>query len=481
MAEILIIDDDPQVSSTLGTLFSRLGHNYCEAATLAEGREVACRQAFDLIFLDVRLPDGNGLELISEFGDSPGQPEIIILTGAGDPDGAELAITSGAWDYVEKGSSIKEIILPMERALQFRREKQRSRRQKILQFDNIIGSSAPLQRCLDLLALAATGQSNVLIHGETGTGKELIARAIHASSERAEKNFVVVDCATLPPSLIESVLFGYRKGAFTGADHNHDGLIAEAAGGTLFLDEIGELPLKTQKVFLRVLQERTFRPLGDTAEQHSDFRLIAATNRNLEELAQSGDFRRDLWYRLKTLEIEVPPLRRRSEDIPELVKFHLQRLTHRLDDSKRPVAEFIDALMLYDWPGNIRELVNTLEAAILNAGRGEVLLPQHLPPQIRIFSLRRSLERSEVSKMEEQAKLTPKPGPGRLPPPKITSTATKLPTIKEYRRQADAHYLDQLLRTTGGNISTAVRISGLSRSTFYSLLQKHGKKGLSRE
>jgi DNA-binding NtrC family response regulator len=271
--------------------------------------------AYDVIFLDVRLPDGIGLDAIQKIKANSSAPEVVIITGEGDPNGAELAIQYGAWDYIEKPPSVQSVILPLVRALQYRTEKKDAQKPLMIKRDNIIGNSPQLLRSLKKLARAAQSQASVLIEGETGTGKELFAMAIHQSSSRSGKNFVVVDCAALPETLVESVLFGHAKGAFTGADQAKEGLVKQADQGTLFLDEIGELPLSLQKAFLRVLQEQRFRPIGGGSEVNSDFRLIAATNRDLDRMVQEKQFRQDLLFRIRSLVITLPPLRERPEDI----------------------------------------------------------------------------------------------------------------------------------------------------------------------
>ncbi|MEE4240678.1 MAG: sigma-54-dependent Fis family transcriptional regulator, partial [Desulfopila sp.] len=272
--------------------------------TLKEGVTTAENDAWDVVLLDIHMPDGNGLEHVPQIVKGRHEPEVIIVTGDGAPDGAERAIHGGAWTYIEKINVIRDLPLHLMRALQYREEKQRARSVPvILKRKNIIGDSEPMQRCFEDLVKAAASDVNVLITGETGTGKEVFARAVHENSARATGNFVVVDCASLPENLIESALFGHIKGAFTGADGSRKGLIKHADKGTLFLDEVGELPPSMQKTFLRVLQERRFRPIGAEREIGSDFRLLAATNRNLEEMVSQGLFREDLLYRLKGLSL----------------------------------------------------------------------------------------------------------------------------------------------------------------------------------
>jgi two-component system NtrC family response regulator len=268
------------------SLITRLTHECVSAQTLDSGLRMMHKKAFDVIFLDVRLPDGNGLDILPDIMALPDPPEVIILTGKGDPDGAELAIRGGVWDYLLKPSSIREISLTLGRALKYHEEKRGRDGDRGLELNGVVGDSPVIKVSFNLLSQAARSETNVLITGETGTGKELFASTIHANSKRKSGNFVVVDCAGLTESLLESTLYGHRKGAFTGAQSDRIGLVKLADGGTLFLDEVGEMPLSMQKAFLRVLQERTFRPVGDTREQTSDFRLVAATNRDLDEMVE---------------------------------------------------------------------------------------------------------------------------------------------------------------------------------------------------
>ncbi|MBW2108709.1 MAG: sigma-54-dependent Fis family transcriptional regulator, partial [Deltaproteobacteria bacterium] len=300
MADILVVDDDKMICEALAAVGRHLGHHVTCALSLGQGLREAGSGKFDVIFLDVRLPDGDGLKALSRISEKPSSPEVIVITGEGGPDSADMAIRNGAWDYVEKPLSMETVSLFLARALRYREGKQTKRLATLLKRDGIIGNSAQIKACLDLVARAANTDSNVLITGETGTGKELFARAIRENSARTSRNFVVVDCAALPENLVESVLFGHKKGAFTGADRDRDGLIRQADTGTLFLDEVGELPLSIQRTFLRVLQERSFRPVGGKTELTSDFRVVAATNGDLDKLVAQGRFRRDLLFRLRS-------------------------------------------------------------------------------------------------------------------------------------------------------------------------------------
>ncbi len=464
MAEILIVDDDEMMCSTLSALVTRKGHVARPAMTLKQALAMAEQGQFDVVFLDVQMPDGNGLDALPAIEMSPSKPEVIIMTGYGDPNGAELAIKSGAWDYIEKGFSIKEITLSLERALQYRKEKQeviRHRKPVSLKRDGIIGSSPALLSCLDQVAQAAASDANVFINGETGTGKELIARAVHDNSQRRQENFVVVDCTSLPETLVESLLFGHEKGAFTGADRAQDGLVLQAHKGTLFLDEVGELPPVLQKAFLRVLQERRFRPLGQSKEKTSEFRLIAATNRDLDAMVEAGHFRSDLLFRLRSFVIELPPLRERMEDIHILTRYYVDKFCARYGmPSKGFAPEFLEMLSLYPWPGNVRELVNTLERALAAAHFDQTLYSKHLPSHIRVHVRRAEMENSSTEKNE------------------INLNVSDIPTLQDFReaiyQQAENEYLLKLMATSADDIAAACRISGLSQSRLYALLKKHG-------
>jgi two-component system NtrC family response regulator len=329
LAKVLIIDDDEIMSAMLTEMVSRMGHDASKALTLQDGLNKVLEGGVDVVFLDIRLPDGNGLDALPLIRKAPSSPEVIILTGFGDPDGAELAMRNEVWDYLQKPSSVKDMTLTLSRAIQYRDEKKSHKPPLVLKREGIMGGSPQMEAVMNLLAQAASNEANVLITGATGTGKELFAWAIHNNSRRAERNFVVVDCTALPETLVESILFGHEKGAFTGADKMRDGLVKQAHGGTLFLDEVGELPLTIQKSFLRVLQDHSFRPIGGKDIIESDFRLIAATNRDLGRMAAEGMFREDLLFRIRTLNIDLPPLRNRLADIVDLTKFYIAKFCNR--------------------------------------------------------------------------------------------------------------------------------------------------------
>ena len=460
MANILIIDDDRTICDTISNVVARMGHQAASVQTLSQGLDAALSGRFDIVFLDVRMPDGNGLDLLPKIHGAPSLPEVIIITGFGDPDGAELAIKHGAWDYIQKPSTMQGIVLPLTRALQYREEREARKITMPLKREGIVGNSPKMRECLELLSQVTNSDANVLIAGETGTGKELFAWAIHKNSSRAGKNFVVVDCAALPTNLVESILCGHEKGAFTSADKAQDGLILHADKGTLFMDEVGELPLSIQKNFLRVLQERTFRPVGGKQEITSNFRLIAATNRNLDEMVRQNQFREDLLFRLRSFTLELPPLRDHLEDLQDLVTYHMGILCDRLVAEKKEFSpEFFDVLKAYPWPGNVRELVNALERALITARHERVLFPKHLPTHIRIYMARSSVREPESIQ----------PVPDKALP--------AFPRMQDIREKAigesEKKYLQDLISFTRGNIQESCRISGLSRSRLYLLLKKY--------
>ena len=462
MARILIIDDDPQVCETLESLVLRLEHECRTAQTLKDGMGHLEGGEFDLVFLDVRLPDGNGLEALGQIRNQAAPPDVIVLTGQGDPEGAELAIQGGVWDYLVKPSPISQIKETLNRALTHRQDKKE--RDLSLDLTDVVGESNAMRLCYDRLAQASGSDSTVLVTGETGTGKELLARTIHRNSDRSERAFVVVDCAALTESLLESILFGHTKGSFTGAARDRVGLVKLADGGTLFLDEIGELPLSAQKTFLRVLQERRFRPVGASQELESDFRLVSATNRDLAAMVKTGEFRQDLYYRINTIHITLPPLREREEDILILARHHIDKLCRqRHIPVKEMDSELMDMLRRYDWPGNVRELFNTIEQAFVLSGSEKTIYAQHLPQTVRIRVAKSML------------------GKGRKDDPEAVKAVggeeQTLPSLKEFKAMMEKDYLQRLLRTHGKDIPKMLSVSGLSRSHLYAMLKKHGLDG----
>jgi len=455
MANVLIIDDDRDMSDMLSEVVSTMGHTATAAFSLEEGLKAAAIQPYQVILLDVRLPDGDGIEKLPAFRGLPSSPEIIIITAFDSRDGAQIALNSGAWSYISKTNSIAEIRLTITKAIQYKEQQIKEIDiPRDLKLEGLLWKSSRMAVCITHLSQAFRSDASVLITGETGTGKELFARAIHNNSNRASMSFVTVDCAALPPTLAESLLFGHEKGAFTGADKSVDGLVKQADGGTLFLDEIGELPLAVQKSFLRVLQEQRFRPLGAKHELTSNFRVVAVTNRNLDEMITSGKFRQDLLYRISSIVIQIPPLRNRNDDLMELILHYVNKLCRRYGmNPKNFSAEFLETLSAYDWPGNVRELINCLEWTFAAAGQELTLYAKHLPTNIRLNSV-----------YNDNSKTLP-------------TDAEFLPTLKNAREAAiletELQYLRRLMVIAKENFQEACRISGISRPQLYALIRKH--------
>lgn len=462
-SRVLIIDDDKGMSYTLTRMVHETGHSASAAYTIYDGLSLVRNEDFDVVFLDVILPDGSGLDIIPKIQAMPFSPEIIIITAFGEKNGAAKALKSGVWDYIEKPARIDTMKLSLQRALQYRSQKKALKAPVTIDRTGIIGNSPKMQMCITLLAHAARSDVDVLIRGETGTGKELFARAIHNNSARNGQSFVVVDCTSLPRNLAESILFGHTKGAFTGADHPKEGLVKQAHGGTLFLDEVGELPLDLQKTFLRVLQERLYRPIGGEKEVKSNFRLVSATNRDLEGKVEAGRFRQDLMFRLGAFVIELPALMDRTKDIEEISRYYVERLCGKYGlEPKTLSEEVLDMLQQHDWPGNVRELVSTLERAVAMEPSSPVLYPKHLPDHIRAGILHFS-SKDRISGS----------GNGQYD----VESGRRLAQWKIYRQQAqksiEKRYLEKLMACAGEDIQSACEISGLKRARLYQLLKKY--------
>ncbi len=466
MAGVLVIDDDAAITRLIEKSLRSLNHEVQQAHTLQDGRKFAAEQVFHVIFLDVVLPDGSGLDVIRELMSLAYRPEIVIITGQNDPGGAELALEKGVFDYLKKPFGINELRLACSRALEFRESRLQKQEPKIIECDGIVGSSALMKDCLYSMARAAAGEHNILITGETGTGKELVAKALHQNSPRAEKNFIIVDCAALKDTLLESTLFGHEKGAFTGAEARREGLVFLADGGTLFLDEIGELDLDAQKSFLRLLEEKRFYPLGAKNERYSDFRLVAATNRDLLEMSRAGEFRADLYYRICGHELHLPPLRERLGDIRDLAFYYVDRICERMNiPVKKIYPEFLEALEGLGWPGNVRELVNTLDEAISSFPEDPALHVRHLPTRIRF-----------ILKNEKKGN---RPESENIFHERWDDIDTdNLSDWKSFKKQAvdcaERRFFRALFSKTAGEVKEMAAICGLTQARVYDMIKKHG-------
>ncbi|MBP7149863.1 MAG: sigma-54-dependent Fis family transcriptional regulator [Acidobacteria bacterium] len=383
MRKILVAEDERNLREGIAEAFREAGHEVVEAEDGLAALAAVEEQVFDLLITDYKMPGCDGLELLRRLRMVSDQTAVIMITAYGTIENAVQAMRFGAFDYIQKPFNLEELELRAQRALDYRRNVTRwqaalDRRELVSQFDNIVGESPPMRRIFDVLTKVSPSNATVLILGETGTGKERIAEAIHRNSTRKDGAFVKVNCAALPENLLESELFGHERGAFTGADRQRVGRFEMANDGTLFLDEIGTMSPGTQAKVLRVLQEREFERLGGTRTIKVDVRLIAATNRDLEEAIRTGDFREDLYYRLNVVTIRMPALRERKEDLVPLATFFLQRFS---DDLKKNVRGFSPAalrlLTRHNWPGNIRELENTIERAVLMADN-DIIEPRDL-------------------------------------------------------------------------------------------------------
>src|SRR5881227_958450 len=381
---ILVVDDEPMMSDSLSQHLADEGYTVDVSANGTEAIDLFDGGAHHLVICDLQLPDMDGLTLLRHMKDAKPNTEVIVVTGYGSVQSAVEAIKAGAFYFVEKPFDFEELLPLAEKALERRQlmaETENMRRQLSTraEYFNIIGSSKQMQTIYEMIEAVAKSDANILIVGESGTGKELIANAIHYNSHRAKGPFVKVNCAALPKELIESELFGHTKGAFTGAARDKEGLIARANGGSLLLDEIAEMPLELQPKLLRALQERVFYRLGSERPVEVDFRLVCSTNRNPPEAVRSGALREDLYYRISTITIEVPPLKERAEDVQLLADHFLNRFA---DKYAKPVHGFsqpaVSAMYNYHWPGNVRELESAIERAVL-LSKGEAIEPTDLP------------------------------------------------------------------------------------------------------
>ena len=384
---ILLVDDDDAFRQVLAGELHRAGMMVTTARNGAEALQAVASVQPQVVLLDLRLPDMNGLDVLARVREVSPSTEVIMLTGHGSFDSAIASIRAGAFDYVAKPCPLDELEVRINRAIERR---SLSRRTAVLERGLtpsdpghlFVGRSPAFVHLMDLVERVAHSDSTVLVTGETGSGKELVAKLLHARSPRRHRPFVVVECAALQETLLQSELFGHERGAFTGADRDKPGLFEVAHGGTIFLDEIGEVSQSTQVKLLRVLDTSTFRRVGGTQEVHVDVRVLAATNRDLEAMVRQGLFREDLYYRISTVSVHVPPLRTRAGDIDVLAEHFLAQLNDRLGARKRFSPEALEALRRHDWPGNVRELRHAIEAAVVVSDSPDIRV-EFLPPAVR--------------------------------------------------------------------------------------------------
>jgi DNA-binding NtrC family response regulator len=385
---ILIIDDEEVLQDILTVLIRKEGHTPISAMTGEEGLAVLAREEVDLVLLDLMLPGMHGMDVLREVRRIDPDQVVVVITAFSSIESAIEAMKEGAFHYIPKPFKNEEVLLTLRKGLEQRRltAENRSLKEQLRQrfaFDNIIGKSKPMQQVYELVQLAAPSKSNILVLGESGTGKELVAKAIHHHSRRADGPFVTVNSGSMPADLLESNLFGHMRGAFTGAVNSKKGLFEMADGGSIFFDEIGNIPLDTQAKLLRVIQEREFMRLGGLETIRVDVRIIAATNADLEASVQQGTFREDLFYRLNVIMVNLPPLRRRTEDIPLLAQHFLGYYARENEKAIREISpRAMEMLLDYHWPGNVRELENAIERAVV-LSTGERLTEDLLPGWVR--------------------------------------------------------------------------------------------------
>jgi two-component system nitrogen regulation response regulator NtrX len=381
---ILIVDDESGIRESLGALLREEGYDVAAAASGEECLEATARTSFDLILLDVWLPKMDGLAALERLQQREEPPIVVMISGHGNIETAVRATKLGAFDFIEKPLSLEKTILVVKNALEYLRLDRENRflRAELQQRFEILGDSVPMKALRQQIALTAPTTGRVLIYGESGTGKELVARALHAQSPRAAMPFVEVNCAAIPEELIESELFGHCKGSFTGASEDKVGKFQKADGGTLFLDEVGDMSLKTQSKVLRVLEEQRVEPLGSNRPFTVDTRVIAATNKRLDEEMAKNTFREDLFYRLNVIPFYAPPLRERTEDIPVLARHFLAEFSQAYGKRPKELSQAaMDVLLRYPWPGNVRELKNLIERLVIMCPV-ERIEPHHLPPEV---------------------------------------------------------------------------------------------------
>lgn len=445
---ILVVDDDAASCELLREIFVARGWRVTTATTPAAARVCFAEQAFDLVVSDINLEaDATGLDLLKDF---QARCPVVLVTGFGTLDAAVAAARDGAWDFISKPFKVEEVVAAAQSAFARRGDAPSPTPAAVMDASGMVGRSAAMVALYKEIARVAPTRSTVLIVGESGVGKELVARAIHRHSAHADGPFVPVNCGALPEHLLEAELFGHMRGAFTGAVADRKGLWEEADRGTLFLDEIGELPPAMQVKLLRALQEGEVRRIGAAHARRVDVRVVAATNRNLEADVAAGRFREDLYYRLSTVVLQVPPLRRRREDVPLLADAFLQKAVQSLGRSVRFAPETLAALAAYDFPGNVRELQAAVEYGALHA-RGGVIHPEDLPLKLQAA----------------EAQTAAAPPPSRPP-----SDFADLPTLDELERR----YLAYVLEAVKGNRTRAAEILGIDRRTLYRMVERFGLK-----
>ncbi len=456
-ALILVVDDEEIVCESCSLLLSEQGHEVHVSRDPKKGLALAQHQPFDVVLVDLKMPDLDGMSFLRQLKDLQPDTEVIVMTGYAEISTAVEAIKLGAFDYVPKPFNPDQLVLIIKKALDARdlRAENRYLRRELqsrYKFETIIGSSPAMRAIFELISHVSASNASVLIRGESGTGKELVARAIHFNSPRKGARFVAVDCGALHENLLESELFGHAKGAFTGASSAKKGLFEVADGGTLFLDEIGHTSHLLQAKLLRVLQERVFIPVGDTQERKTDIRLIAATNKDLDAMVATGEFRQELFYRINIVPITLPPLRQRKEDIPVLAMHFLAKFRDEMGGRAATLApDTLELLLKYDWPGNVRELENVMHRVAVLSNESTVA-PAQLPAEIRECAASSELSIPSTSQELKERK-----------------RQLRLAAVEEIERG----FILQALQRSGWNIARAAADVDMQRPNFQALMRRY--------
>ena len=443
-ANILVVDDEENIVEVVAHALSSEGYTVTATSDPMKAEEYISERPFDLVMSDLKMAPIDGLSILRACRAKDINLPVIIITAFATAETAVEAMKSGAYDYVIKPFKLSELKLIVRRALEYRAAVvENVQLKEILKqkfdFSNIIGNSPQIQAVFERLRKVADSDATVLIYGESGTGKELVAKALYMNSHRHDRPFISINCGALPETLLESELFGYVKGAFTGANTDKVGLFQAADGGTIFLDEIGLTSTALQMRLLRVLQEREVRRIGDTRDTKVDVRVIAATNEELTEKVKKGEFREDLYYRLSVIPVRIPPLRERKSDIQLLIEHFVNKSSVRMSKTFRPEKKLLDLLIRYDWPGNVRELENIIERCIALA-ENETLRAEDLPDTILNFE----------------------------PDPNFVNNRELKSVVEESERR----YIDRVLKETDGNKKLAARILGIDLATLYRKMDK---------
>lgn len=449
MGKILIADDEKEIRQTLLMVLRDEGYDCTTVADGAKAIEAVREGHFDILISDLKMPEADGIEVLEQTQKLSSQTLTMIITAHATIETAVEALRKGASDYILKPLDFDEVIIRIQNLLEHKKLVQENRylREQIdkkFNFNHIIGESKPMKQIYEMIGRVSQASTHVLISGASGTGKELVARAIHSESDRSDKPFLALNCGSIPENLVESELFGHKKGAFTGAEKDKEGIFEAAGSGTVFLDEIGELPPNIQVALLRVLQEKEVKPVGSNQMIAIDARIIAATNKELEKEVERGNFREDLYYRLNVVEIKLPPLKERKEDVPILAHHFVNKYNRELNRAVKGIdSGAMSALLSYEWKGNVRELENVIERAVL-LGNQDHITVEDLPASIR--------DKGEEVQIDSQS-------------------------LDSAVQAFEKHHIESVLKRTEGNKSETARLLGIDPSTLYRKMERYGIEG----